>query len=482
MIDLPKLNTHCLRLFKDGCRAVVSCISPGGVFSDMSRVIFWVLLGTVLLSPVPFGSIYSWSYTLLAIIVAVLVGLWSVTTLISRTPPTVDLKLIWMPAATVAVLTAWIFLQSTPWVPAEWHHPVWREVAAALGQPVQGYISVNPTATENALMRLLTYAGIFFLALQYGRSAGNTHTVIYLIAAIGVVYAGYGLYVEFSGSESILWYDKQQYRDSLTSTFRYKNAYATYAGFGLLCTIGLLIRSLDRRPPAAPGFIGLLELVYHALARQWFLLICLVIQLSALVLSDSRAGLASFIIAIIALLLMSRTASSADRRNVSWSISGVLAIILGFTAMSGGGLIERIGTEDGTRDVRSIIYSQTINLIKDRPVLGTGYGTFADAFRPARTDELSLPVGRAHNSYLENLLELGAIGMAVLMVLFAHIAVGLAGFAVFAVTTVPFSARALVRDPVLGIAAPFILFGRSLLQFAGVAAGVSHLVIGGGRT
>jgi hypothetical protein len=86
LIDAPKLHTYCLRHLKDGYRAVVMCFSPGGVFRDMSRLIFWALLGTVILSPVPFGSIYPWSYTLLAIIVAVLVSLWSLSLVFSGAP------------------------------------------------------------------------------------------------------------------------------------------------------------------------------------------------------------------------------------------------------------------------------------------------------------------------------------------------------------------------------------------------------------
>lgn len=406
-------------------RDTVAFVRSGGKVALISRGVFWVLLATVLLSPIPFGSIYAWSYTFMALLVAVLVAVWSILNAVSRSSISVDLRLIWLPAGIFALLCIWISVQAASWTPSEWHHPVWKSAALALGSPVQGHISLNPAATGNALMRLIAYAGIFFLAIQYGRSATDAKRVLFAITAFGLVYAGYGLFIEFTGSESILWYEKERYHDNVTSTFRYKNAYATYAGLGLLCTIGLLIRSLSSMPPSAPGIIGAIDFVSHLFARQWFLLVCLIILLTALVLSDSRAGVASTTVAVISLLLISKPSIGADRRQVTWLVMAIMAALLAFTALSGGGLIDRVSSEENKRNVRAIIYDKTIDLISDHPILGTGYGTYADAFRPVRTDDIAASTARAHNSYLENQLELGAIGMTLLVILFVSFAVRL---------------------------------------------------------
>ena len=60
----------------------------------MSRIVFWLLLGTVLLSPIPFGATLPWSYTLLALIVGALVLVWSTTLLFAGSPPPVTLRMI----------------------------------------------------------------------------------------------------------------------------------------------------------------------------------------------------------------------------------------------------------------------------------------------------------------------------------------------------------------------------------------------------
>jgi GT2 family glycosyltransferase len=48
----------------------------------------------------------------------------------------------------------------------------------------------------------------------------------------------------------------------------------------------------------------------------------------------------------------------------------------------------------------------------------------------------------------------------------------------FALTTVPFTVRAFAQDPVIGIASPLILAGRSCAQFLGVVCGAGYSVVG----
>lgn len=55
--------------------------------SVMTRSVFWLLLATVLLAPIPFGAIFPWSYTLLALIIGALVLVWSASLLVAGTPP-----------------------------------------------------------------------------------------------------------------------------------------------------------------------------------------------------------------------------------------------------------------------------------------------------------------------------------------------------------------------------------------------------------
>jgi hypothetical protein len=114
--------------------------------------------------------------------------------------------------------------------------------AEVLGERnVQGRISLDPAGTASAVMRLLTYGGVFWLAYQLGQDLSSRRRLIQVITIAELLYAIYGLILYLSGIEMVLWVDKRAYIGDITSTFYNRNSYATYAGLGLLCAIGLLL-------------------------------------------------------------------------------------------------------------------------------------------------------------------------------------------------------------------------------------------------
>ena len=78
-------------------------------------------------------------------------------------------------------------------------------------------------------------------------------------------------------------------------------------------------------------------------------------------------------------------------------------------ALSGDHLAKRLEHIDPEMEGRAAVYTIVLGAVADAPVLGTGYGTFPDVF-PLYRDASIAHTARweaAHNTYLENLLELG---------------------------------------------------------------------------
>lgn len=390
----------------------------------MSRTIFWVLIGTVLLSPVPFGSIFPWSYALMAMVVAALILLWSVRLAFIGDALPVTPGMIRTPMILFFAVIVWAFIQAAPWTPAAWHNPVWAETSAVLGTDVQGYISVAPYATGTSIMRLLTYAGIFWLALQFGRSGNRARQVFYAVAIAGLIYGAYGLFVEFTGSQTILWYDKERYLDNLTSTFRYKNAYASYAGMGLICTIALLVRVLGSEDYTRMGprerLHSVLILIFE---RSWYIVLAFVVIASALLLSDSRGG---FLAAIIGMITFAAAIRFGKSRPLPYgrTLAGATALAgCLFIAISGGTTLDRLGDTESSAEVRKQIYSHTIEAIREHPIKGWGLNSFASVFAKFQGPELTSRAARAHNEYLDNALGLGIPAAAALVLAIGFIGV-----------------------------------------------------------
>ncbi|MBM3487693.1 MAG: hypothetical protein FJX67_13855, partial [Alphaproteobacteria bacterium] len=260
-----------------------------------------------MLAPIPFGAIEAWSWSFLGTAVGLLLIVWAADLAASGAAAPAGLRRLWPLVLPFAVVAVWIAFQTETGTLTTQHHPLWKTTAEVLGVPVQGSVSLDRYETGAALFRLLTYGGIFWLALQHGRDAARARQMMQAVVVAGVAYAAYGLAVEFSGAQMILWYDKVRYVDSLTSTFWYKNAYATYAGLGLVAALGLFVAAIGETTGAGFGRRETAAmLVNRLLARDWIILVALVVLPTALLLSDSRAGFLATCFGLLVLLIAAR--------------------------------------------------------------------------------------------------------------------------------------------------------------------------------
>ena len=103
------------------------------------------------------------------------------------------------------------------------------------------------------------------------------------------------------------------------------------------------------------------------------------------------------------------------------------------------------------------VYDITITAIQDSPLLGTGLGTFKEVFRFYQTENIINIFHQAHNTYLENALELG-IPAASLLILSVFGCVLLCGFGVV-------RRRRNVAYSAIGLAASMLVGVHSLFDF-----------------
>ena len=68
---------------------------------------------------------------------------------------------------------------------------------------------------------------------------------------------------------------------------------------------------------------------------------------------------------------------------------------------------KRLMATDVEHEQRLKVYELTLDAIEAAPLMGTGYGSFREAFAFSRTQDIRAFYFKAHNTYLENALELG---------------------------------------------------------------------------
>ena len=148
----------------------------------------------------------------------------------------VGIKQLRVPAVLFVAVVFWIIVQNATWTPSFMHHPIWAMTADTLGKPVAGSISVNRDLTALALLRLLTSASVFWIAVQLCR---NTSRVNLFMAAIAVIVAClFGLWprrYSLWTREPFTWVGNTLSTGFVTSTFYDRSHFATYAGIGSYC-------------------------------------------------------------------------------------------------------------------------------------------------------------------------------------------------------------------------------------------------------
>jgi len=381
-----------------------------------------VFLALIVLAPLPFGSNRPVWWSLLGLAATTLFAAYLI--LIRRGGVVPGFRL-WQVGGLVLPFGAaliWAGLQAVPFglSAGPVTNPLWDLAGEALGRSLPSAVSVNPHETLTGVARLLTYALVFWLALELGRHRSFADRALRWFVYAGMAYAVYGLAMEVLGLDLILWFPKWAYQGFVTSTFVNRNSYATYAALGLLCAAALLVdslRSRSARPKTArKAIIGLIERLG---GRGLVPLFACVIIAVALLQTGSRAGVLSL---ALGLVVFGITAAMARLIRFRIALAGIvlLVVMLGTViALRGGAFVDRLESDtlDKDRNARGELYALTMDAIKDNPFLGTGLGTFPDIFalyRGAEFDTLG-PIDKAHNSYLGNALELGLPAALLLM-------------------------------------------------------------------
>jgi len=352
-----------------------------------------ILFIIVAVSPLPLGVNRAWAWTLLATLLFAwfLAQAWC-----DRSTPgsaSQSLSRLRTPAVAFGLVLIWVVAQTVSWAPADWRHPAFAAVGVA------GSISVHPERSAQFGMRLVGYAMAFWVAVRVGRDPRMARSGLMAIALSASALAVYGMGRRFWLGE---------YGERLSASFVNQNSFATYAGFGAVISAGFLW-AVFRRLCANRGDEGRgvarRSLRVAAGAGALPLALCL-ICLSAVLMTGSRGGAIATISGLIAMGAVHFAVYG--RKFARGFLVAVAAILTLAFAVAGELVLRRWFTTSLEADGRRALFEQTVAAIGDAGALGVGLGGFLEGFRPYKTAELGRSTwDLAHNSYLENLFELG---------------------------------------------------------------------------
>jgi len=196
------------------------------------------------------------------------------------------------------------------------------------------------------------------------------------------------------------------------------------------------------------------------LARLAWLSAAALVIATAMLLTHSRGGAVAAAGGVTALLVAATIAPSlrGNRRLFSAIALGIGVAAFLVLLISGAVTLSRVADTSLEAEGRQEIYQFTLQALRERPLLGTGLGTFKTVFQAYRTENMKFVTELANNDYLENMVELG---IPAAIALFGSV------FALFLTCALGLLRRG--RDaivPCIGIGATFLVAVHSLVDFS----------------
>jgi O-antigen ligase len=432
------------------------------------RLILWGLIALVALAPLPLGSNRPLPAVLLLAACGILLILFSAAAAPHKKRPGLVSDRYLLPAFSLyGVVLGWAFLQATaiptsfPGIVQSWANPIWTEASAALMRPLSLRISINPAATIHDSFLLIAYAAIFWLSLQITRDLTNAGRARLALVATGSVYSLYGLFDLFGGADWFVGNVSTGPASHLTSSFVNRNSYATFAGLTLLAATSLFLERIHyilslERPLRRKAALVIEHMIFQS---GWLTGATLLIML-ALFLTASRGGILASLFALCALVVLQLPRRGQSLRQ---PIAFIVVSLVGLAVIvAGGNLLDRLEKQGLSleTDLRGRIFATTMDAIQTAPLTGLGFGTYEDAIEPYRAGDPNIFTlwEKAHNSYLENALELGLPATFALTL------------SIFLLTRIAFrgvrNRRRHKGFPALGVAATLLVGLHALVDFS----------------
>ncbi len=325
----------------------------------MRRVIFVALIGLIVFTAIPYGTVEAWWKA------AFVCGVFGIC---------------------ILAIIEWTISGSNYVGPREILLPLLALAAFAFLQAVSFDISADPYQTRFFVLQLLALTICLALFYRYADSEGRVRVLIHVVIAIAVASAIFGILRQATQQQTgfVLPVLKQ---NQGYGQFINKNhfAYLMEMAFGLV--LGLIVARGIRRDRL---------LIYVALLLPIWI---------ALVLSNSRGGILAMLTQVVI------CASTMLKRNrfvlIGVLVIGVLigTLWVGYTNFAG----------DTTRDgaSRNEIWRATLKMFAAHPIAGVGLGGYWIGITAYHNASGSLTPQEAHSEYLELLSSGGLIGLAI---------------------------------------------------------------------
>lgn len=360
----------------------------------VKNFIVYSLCALIIYAPIPLGANRIWASSTIefGVFIVFIVHLYRAFKLqINLFPPAYSLPVM----APLCITLAWQVIQMTP------------GLGPLFGRPFET-LSFDPSLTHIMFLKTLSFSAFVWLIFLYIDTKQRVINFSYSIVVSGLFQASYAAWLNLNdGMTSPIF--NVPYADKAMGTFMYQNQLANYLALTLAIGIGLLISQLSLIDSGDNLKKKARALALTVLSPKMLIRVSLIIMIIGLILTRSRMGNSAFIISLTVISLFAFLFYNRQPKNLRILILSFFIIDLVLVGAIFG--IEKVrlrlmetSLQSETRDE---VVRDSIPIIQDYPVFGTGGGSFYSTFPSYHPEPYSGFYDHAHNDYIQFAVELG---------------------------------------------------------------------------
>jgi O-antigen ligase len=258
---------------------------------------------------------------------------------------------------------------------------IWGLVQLAFGQTVYRW------ETWNSILQWGANLTLFALALQIFSEVALRDRFLRAVLYFAVALSVLGSIQMLTSGGRVFWLFPTEYKAFVVGPFVY---HTQYAGFIELVLPLAVVGALEDRQRILP---------YAAIAATLY---------ASVIASASRAGTALVSIEILAIFVFGARRNPGSNRQRTMALASLILLALLFTAGVGWGTLwQRFQLSDPYAVRREFLLS-SMAMIRDRPWMGFGLGTWSTAYPGYAFFDNGLFANRAHNDWAQWTVEGGA--------------------------------------------------------------------------
>ncbi|MEA3386353.1 MAG: O-antigen ligase family protein [Thermodesulfobacteriota bacterium] len=387
----------------------------------------------IVFTPLAFGTVHVWAYTVMELIVLFLLLVWLLKLIyLNRSFPHFRISFVKTPLnLPLCLFFLLVLFQMVPLSPSIIEH-ISPNTYDLYIQTVPGYgvqeadlnntsdkisanrpLSIYSHATRDELLKVLAYVTVFLLIINNIKTRDQMRRLVLAIIITGTVVAFLGIMQMLSGTNKIYWFWLSKYKiGNYFGPFVNPNHFAGYMGMVIPLGIGLLIARLFNRSFIPAGsWRHRLSVIESHLSKNSLLIFIIVIMGLSLIFSLSRGGILCFLFSMIFFFtILGIKRSQRKKRKIGAVILGLIFAMLIWIGIDP--VLKELSTLSDIRFTsysRTIISKDTLNIARDFPFFGVGLGNFQHIYSKYTTLK-TRGYTHAHNDYMEMLADTGWSG------------------------------------------------------------------------